>query len=178
MEFLDIVDEQGNPTGEQRERSEVHARGLRHRTSHVWIMRRKNEKLEILLQKRALEKESFPGCYDISSAGHIPAGSGFLESAIRELQEELGICAKESELIFCGQRAFFTETEFHGKPFVDRQISNVYLLWKDVEALDLKIQKEELESVCWMEYETCLYLVKNNLFPHSIVLEELEMLKI
>lgn len=85
MEILDIVDERGVPTGETVERETAHARGIRHRTSHVWILRRRNQAVEVLLQKRSLQKDSHPGCYDISSAGHIPAGMGFVESAIREL---------------------------------------------------------------------------------------------
>ena len=90
-EFLDIVDENGQPTGEMIDRDTAHAKGVLHRTSHVWLARRKKGKVQILLQKRAKHKSSFPGCYDISSAGHIPAGCGFEESAIRELQEELGL---------------------------------------------------------------------------------------
>lgn len=75
-------------------RSEAHRLGLRHRTSHVWLVpARKNGVLEVLLQKRSDEKDSFPGCYDISSAGHIPAGQGFVDSALRELKEELGVTA-------------------------------------------------------------------------------------
>ena len=46
---------------------------------------------DVLLQKRSENKDSFPGSYDISSAGHIPSGVDFLESALRELEEELGI---------------------------------------------------------------------------------------
>ena len=38
-----------------------------------------------------MEKESFPGMYDTSSAGHIPAGEEPLPSALRELSEELGM---------------------------------------------------------------------------------------
>ena len=56
----------------------------------------------MLLQKRSREKDAFPGCYDISSAGHIPAGDGFVESALRELEEELGIRAEPSELVRIG----------------------------------------------------------------------------
>ena len=36
MEYLDIVDEMGNPTGEIVEREYAHRHGIRHRTSHVW----------------------------------------------------------------------------------------------------------------------------------------------
>ena len=35
MEILDIVDENGNPTGETVERTVAHKTGVRHRTSHV-----------------------------------------------------------------------------------------------------------------------------------------------
>ncbi len=95
MEYLDIVDENGFPTGQIVEREKAHAEGIMHRTSHVWLVRKKNGRIEALLQKRCDMKESFPGCYDISSAGHIPAGVDFAPSAVRELKEELGIEASE-----------------------------------------------------------------------------------
>ena len=97
MEYLDVVDEFGNPTGEIVERQKAHREGIRHRTSHVWIIREYNG-IEVLLQKRSENKDSYPGCYDISSAGHLIAGSEYKESALRELKEELGISAKIDEL--------------------------------------------------------------------------------
>ena len=74
MELLDIVDEKGNPTGETVPREVAHREGIRHRTAHVWIFRRRGGVVQITLQKRSDNKDSDPGCYDISSAGHIPAG--------------------------------------------------------------------------------------------------------
>lgn len=53
MELLDIVDEQGIPTGETIERTLAHEQGILHRTSHVWIMREKKGRIQILLQKRS-----------------------------------------------------------------------------------------------------------------------------
>ena len=73
-EILDIVDENGIPTGQTVDRETAHLKGIPHRTAHVWLLRVKNGKVQILLQKRADNKSAFPGCYDISSAGHIPAG--------------------------------------------------------------------------------------------------------
>ncbi len=93
-EMLDIVDENGVPTGQSVPRTMAHAEGLRHRTSHVWIVRRKNGRVQVLLQMRCAAKDSYPGCYDISSAGHIPAGAEFVGSALRELREELGVTAR------------------------------------------------------------------------------------
>lgn len=177
MEWLDIVDENGNPTGEVVEREKAHAQGIRHRTSHVWIARRRNNRIEILLQKRSKTKDSHPGCYDISSAGHIPAGMDFLTSAVRELKEELGVDAKESELIYCGVRTGAYQAEFYGKLFIDNQYSNVYLLWQDMEESDFVLQESEVESVCFMDFEECYQKVKNKEIPNCIALMELDMLK-
>ena len=93
MEYLDIVDERGNPTGETVSREEAHKNGILHRTAHVWVIRNADGRTEVLLQKRSDEKDSFPGMYDTSSAGHIPAGEEPLPSALRELSEELSINA-------------------------------------------------------------------------------------
>ena len=124
MEWLDIVDENGVPTGQVVSRQEAHRLGLRHRTSHVWIVRRREGNLQVLLQKRSEEKDSYPGCYDISSAGHIPAGADFVPSALRELKEELGVTARPEEFLYCGQRRFRFQEVFHGSPVRDAQVSN------------------------------------------------------
>ncbi len=176
MEWLDIVDEEGNPTGETVERTEAHAEGIRHRTAHVWLLRRCPDGVEVLLQKRSAGKDSFPGCYDISSAGHIPAGCGFLESAMRELSEELGLEAAPEEFIYCGRRQIFHKDRFHGRDFVDCQVTNVYCLWKDVDPEELALQESELESVRWMKLSECKRLVRENGFKHCIYEEELNLL--
>ncbi|MBO5329835.1 MAG: NUDIX domain-containing protein [Anaerotignum sp.] len=175
-EFLDIVDETGQPTGEIVDRETAHAKGVLHRTSHVWLARKKNGKIQILLQKRAKHKSSFPGCYDISSAGHIPAGDRYEISALRELKEELGVKAEEKDLIYCGDRKVIWDDVFFGKPFHDRQISRVFLLWLDKEESEFTIQEEEVDSVLWMDFEQCYAGVQNGLFQNCIVLEELQML--
>ena len=141
-EFLDIVDENGQPTGEIIDRETAHAKGILHRTSHVWLARRKNGKVQILLQKRAKHKSSFPGCYDISSAGHIPAGDSYKISALRELEEELGVQAEGKDLIYCGDRKVIWDDVFFGRPFHDRQISRVFLLWLDREESEFTLDEK------------------------------------
>ena len=175
MEYLDVVDDLGNPTGQVVERSIAHQKGIQHRTSHVWLIREKEGKLEILLQKRSLNKDSFPGCYDISSAGHIPAGFDYKESAIRELEEELGVQAEADDLIECGIRKFEYEGLFHNQYFHDKQISKVFYLIYEKDAFI--IQESELESVLWMNFDVCYEKVKNDSFKHCIYLKELDMVK-
>jgi isopentenyldiphosphate isomerase len=167
MELLDIVDEDGLPTGETVVREVAHRHGIRHRTSHVWLLRIHNGKTQVLLQKRSLNKDSYPGCYDISSAGHIPSGDGFLQSALRELEEELGVKATAAELIYCGHRQFEYREMFHGQEFCDNQVSNVYALWKDMEGEEFVIQKSEVDTVLWMDWSRCIDMVKTR--QHLIV---------
>lgn len=177
MELLDIVDEQGNPAGQTVERKKAHREGIRHRSSHVWLMRRRGERVEILLQKRSNRKDSFPGCYDISSAGHVPAGVDYIPSALRELHEELGVEAEGSNLQYCGKRFIYYEEVFYGEPFIDNQVSNIYILWLDREAEDFILQEEEVEEVKWFDFEGCVELVRGNRISHCIMMEELEMLQ-
>lgn len=178
LELLDIVDSHGYPTGSIRERSVIHLYGNRHRTSHVWIVRPGRTKkggYDILLQKRSDHKDSFPGCYDVSSAGHITAGQDYLPSALRELEEELGITVHGQELKFIGYHDSLIQSEFHGKPFHNHEYSAIYILYLDVDISSMDIQKEEVAEVIWMEYEDCLEGVRKSTFKHCIFLEEIEM---
>ncbi len=177
MEYLDIVDENGIPTGKIIDRETAHREGIPHRTAHVWLLRRKNDTVQILLQKRCAEKSSYPGCYDISSAGHIPAGVDYIPSALRELQEELGVTVGADELIHCGDSVRIADERFHGKDFHDRQYSRIFILWKDLEESDFRVQPEEVESVRWIDFRQCVEDVKADAFPHCIVLEELMMIQ-
>ena len=152
-EIFDIVDENGQPTGERVTRSQAHADGVRHRTAHIWVLRENGDKTEVLLQKRALNKDSFPGRYDTSSAGHIQAGDEPLESAIRELSEELGLQVVPEDLHFAGTFPIQYEKEFHGKPFKDNEIAFVYVYDEEVGIDNITIQEEELDGVEWFELE-------------------------
>ena len=175
-EYLDVVDENGKPTGETVERSVAHREGFPHRTSHLWLVRKRDGRIQVLLQKRAMIK-SFPGCYDISSAGHIPAGQDYYPSAIRELKEELGLTAKESELIPCGDMKIVWDDVFFGIPYHDRQYTKVLLLWADIEEDQLTLQKEEVDGVLWIDLQDCMDRVAAGTIQNCISPEELKLVQ-
>ncbi|MCQ2482448.1 MAG: NUDIX domain-containing protein [Clostridia bacterium] len=176
-ELLDIVDLSGRPTGETVERETAHRDGILHRTSHVWILRHHEGVIQILLQLRSDSKDAFPGCYDISSAGHIPAGEDFLTSAVRELKEELGVSVNSNSLNYCGHRLIEIDDCFHGIDFHDRQFSNIYVLWLDRDEEDFVLQEEEISSVKWMDFYDCYSSVSRNSIKHCIDLGEIEMVR-
>ena len=153
MEYLDIIDENGAPTGSIISREIAHRDGILHRTAHVWVVRKSSKGYDILLQKRSMEKESFPGLYDTSSAGHIPAGDEPEPSALRELEEELGIRASSQQLTYIGSFRIQYEKEFHGKMFRDNEVSFVYLYREPVNAEKLVLQKAEVDEVRWFDLE-------------------------
>lgn len=178
MEYFDIRTLDGKITGEIKERSKVHEDGDLHATAHVWIVRRREDgKFDLLLQKRSACKDADPGCYDISSAGHLPAGQNFMESALRELEEELGIMAEPGDLEFIGTHIGYAEAEFYGKAFRNHEISKVYIYQKPVNRKDLFLQKEEVESVTWMDFDECVRHVREEDPEFCIFPDELEMLR-
>ncbi|MBX3738085.1 MAG: NUDIX domain-containing protein [Candidatus Didemnitutus sp.] len=85
-ELFDVVDEHDRVIG-QAPRGEVHARGLRHRAVHVFVTNRAGE---VFLHQRSLTKDTFPGRWNSSCAGHVGAGDDYDETVLRELEEELG----------------------------------------------------------------------------------------
>ncbi len=176
MELLDIVDERGEPVGQTVPRETAHREGIRHRTSHVWIIRFKPD-LQVLLQKRSENKDSFPGEWDTSSAGHIPAGSGWRESASRELLEELGIAMPSDHFIEAGMLSIDSDSAFYGKPFHDRQVSKIFLLFLDLPEDRFTVQKEELSEVRWFHLDQVISDVRNGSGSRCLILEELEMVR-
>ena len=162
MEYLDIVSEDGNPTGETVDRDTAHREGILHRTAHVWVVRKGNDGYEILLQKRSMNKDSFPGLYDTSSAGHIPAGAEFVESAIRELSEELGIDATPGQLNYAGMFRIQYEKVFHGRMFKDNEVTKVYVYMEPVEIDGLTLQESEVEEVRWFNLDEVAEEIKTS----------------
>lgn len=160
MEIFDIVDENGIPTGETIQRTVAHDKGIRHRTAHIWIVRNTDNGCEVLLQQCSYNKDSFPGRYDTSSAGHIRAGDEPLDSALRELGEELGIKAEPAALTYIGKFPIQYEREFFGKPFRDCEVAFVYLYTEPVDINALTLQADEVESVKWFAidevYKACV----------------------
>jgi len=85
-----VVDENDQLLGDAP-RGEVHGNNLRHRAVHILIF---NSLGELFLQKRSRWKDRHPLLWDSSAAGHVEAGEDYDETAVRELEEELGITAK------------------------------------------------------------------------------------
>jgi len=151
-ELLDIRTPEGEATGMVVTRETAHRYGYLHGTVHLWIYRRSKDStgVDVLLQKRSETKESYPGCLDISSAGHMSAGQEPDAAVLRELAEELGMRPALSELRYLGTFMGYSSGHFHGKVFRNHELSYVYVYEKDVDPRDLRPDPTEVSEVCWI----------------------------
>lgn len=125
-ERFDVLDSAGAPTGATAPRSTVHAEGLLHRAVHVWLHARASG--ELLLQRRAACKDSWPARLDISCAGHVSAGGASLPSALRELEEELGLALPAARLRFLFTHFEAIESVQKGRKFINNEFNDVYVV--------------------------------------------------
>ena len=142
MEQFDVLDENGNKTGQIKPRDLVHRDGDWHKGVHIWILNSDNE---LLVQKRSPQKDSYPNQWDISSAGHVPAGENSIEGAIREIKEELGIDTNKEDL-----KLLFTlkkKSVLKNGTFINNEFDDVYLAKLDFDITKLILQTEEVSEV-------------------------------
>jgi isopentenyl-diphosphate delta-isomerase type 1 len=89
-ELFIVVDESDNII-DYRTRADCHNdKTLIHRAIGVLVY---NSLGELLLQKRSLTKDTYPGFWAISIGGHVTQGQTYEQTAKREMKEELGISA-------------------------------------------------------------------------------------
>lgn len=81
------VDETDNELG-GLPRAELRERGLIGRGTVILLF---NSAGELCVHRRTLSKAIYPGYWDVAAGGMVKQGESYLESATRELEEELGI---------------------------------------------------------------------------------------
>jgi len=140
-EWIDLLDTEGNYTGQKILKSEAHQKGLFHPTVHIWFYTSNGE---VLLQQRAQTKKTFPLYWDVSVAGHVGAGESILSGAIREIKEEIGLLVKEHELIPIG---VFKSIQQHHQGPLDCEFHHTFICCLKQPMETLQKQEEEVEAL-------------------------------
>ncbi|MFC5407265.1 NUDIX hydrolase [Cohnella soli] len=145
-EIFDVYDEDGNWIGTE-ERAKVHELGLWHHTVHCWLVRRdEKDTARILFQKRSDDKDTNPGCLDITVAGHLIAGET-PRDVVRELEEELGVVATFEHLTAFGTVKEYAEGTVRGRSYADAEISHVFGLLTKMPLGAFRLQEEEVAGL-------------------------------
>ena len=159
MEFLDIINLDGNITNNKEDRKIIHQKGLLHHASGVVFIRKNNNNYEILSQQRSFKKDKNAGLWDLSASGHIQSEQTPINSIIREIKEELGIDIKKNELYLLGK---FWRNEIHKEDFIENELDYIYVCEKDIDISNIIIQKEEVEDVKWISINDFKILLESN----------------
>jgi isopentenyl-diphosphate delta-isomerase type 1 len=137
-EILDIVDEQDNILG-CTSRTLVHQLGLRHRGAHVFLF---TPDRRLLVQRRQHDRETWPGALDCSVSEHVKSGEGYLQAALRGLEEELGLGVTELRLVLHFAMNYGPN---------DNEISQVFE--GEVDPKAVRADTREVESVTYYSLE-------------------------
>jgi isopentenyldiphosphate isomerase len=104
QELVDIVDDDDNVIATVTRR-EMRASRLQHRSVGIAVISTDGR---LLIHRRSLDKDVWPGWWDIAAGGVVASGETYEDAARRELEEELGILDAEVELI--GHSRFVDDT--------------------------------------------------------------------
>ncbi|WP_103072609.1 NUDIX hydrolase [Aquimarina sediminis] len=167
-ELIDILSTSGNLTGEIKLKSEAHRLGLYHASVHIWFFTKQGK---VLVQKRADNKDTYPSLWDVSVAGHIGSGETPENSAIREINEEIGISISREELHFIGIHL----AEKTPKPGIyDNEFHHIYISLLNFPISALTLQKEEVADTALIPIDKLANILmdpyKNQVYvPHGDV---------
>lgn len=151
MEFIQIVDKNGNFTGEIMEKEEAHEKNLLHNEIAVFII---NDRKQVLLQKRSPNKKFYPNKWALC-AGHVDAGESLETAALRELKEEVGLDLSLKDL-----HSFF-EREITIRS-ANSHITYFYYTKSNQSEDCFVIQEEELSEVKWFDIDEVIDMIKTN----------------
>jgi isopentenyldiphosphate isomerase len=161
-ELIEILNPDGTFSGKSILKSEAHKNGVFHPSVHVWIC---NMNKEILIQKRVATKSTFPNLWDISVAGHISFGENPLTSAVREINEEIGLTIPPEKLKSVGT---FEHRANHPNAILDHELHYIYICKIDFQPSDLTLQKSEVAELKLIPFDHFSEITSKNYFvPHG-----------
>ena len=139
-------------TGRSKQRKLVHADGDWHRAVHVWLYTSAGQ---LVLQKRAEGKDTFPGRWDVSVGGHVTSGDSVEFTARKEVEEELGLKIHNDALEKIGVFATTaTGSSPIGGEFTCNEYKDLFLLRFDGDVGELRFSPDEVADVAlkhWTE---------------------------
>ncbi|MFL0252867.1 NUDIX domain-containing protein [Clostridium neuense] len=150
MEFWDVLNKFGNPTGKIVKKGDKLEENEFHLSVHVWIINSHNK---ILIQQRQSNRTFAPDMWAVHG-GKVISGETSMQASIRELKEEIGICINPDNLK--------GPTRYKRKS--SNEFCDIYVLKQDVDLKDIKLQKEEVKDIKWVTKTELQQMIKEKSF--------------
>lgn len=163
-EKIDVLDNKGNKTGKIKTKNEVHASGDWHLAVHIWLI---NERGELLIQRRSKNKENHPNMLDISVAGHASSAESSEQSAMREVQEEIGLKIESGQLNKIG--SLDQKSVLNNGTYFNNEFNDIYIVKTNTKVSEMKRQIEEVDELFylhWKEFEKRVRDGQKDIVPH------------
>lgn len=140
-ELLQCYDEEGNPT-EAMPRAVVKEKPFRYwyAVTKIWLV---NNMGEILCTKRSERLSANPGKWQTYVGGHVSAGDTFLQCALKELAEEVGVLTNEESLSLVDE----------GRNPENRNFYAYYAMRFNGDIADLRFTDDEVSEAKWMSID-------------------------
>jgi len=136
-----VLDADGRPTGVAKRRGDVHRDGDWHGALHIWVGGVGPEgRAFVLLQRRSLTKDTWPGALDVAVGGHLRSGETLAE-AIREAEEEIGLAVSLDEIVRLGRRFA------HSASGTDNEVQDVFAARSDLPLAGYRLHEEEVDAL-------------------------------
>lgn len=157
QEEIVLVNEGGQPIGSAPKLASHHANTPLHLAFSCYVF---NEKGELLVTQRALSKKVWPGVWTNSVCGHLSPGEKTVEAIKRRLKEELGMTAKDFEVVLPDYR--YKTPPFNG--IIENEICPVYFARAVTEP---KPNSEEVADYKWMSWQEWVSELENDVGNYS-----------
>lgn len=143
---------------EKINRELAHKQGKLHKSLHLYFTQKVDNKVMVLLQKRAPFKDLYRDMYDVAVGGHQENEDQF-DEIIREAREELGINLPKKEINYiCSYNRIQKE-----ETYFDNEIVDLFLTTNEKYSdLAMKSFSEEVSGVYWADIEDVIRLERFN----------------
>ena len=147
--MLDVLNRLGYRTGKTVSRVDAHEKGLYHKVVCGTLIDKQGY---IILNKRGMESDIFPGRWIPFIGGHVLAGENSLEAIMRETYEELGVSLKSEDIYETGVKEMIDSTSISkGK---NREIVDFLIINCENPLEEMKLDNKEILAVKRQEYHT------------------------
>ena len=153
MERRDLYDINRNLTGKTIAKNEPTPEGSYIIVVLVFI---RNAEGKFLIQRRSRKHKDGKLA---TTGGHVKAGTTSVEGIIEEVEEELGLSLKPSDL-----QVYYSGREDSSRVFFDDYYAQI-----DADLADLKLQDDEVDEALWMTADEIQKAIKDGDFLENHV---------
>jgi len=153
MKHVILCDKKGNSEGTEEILKAHQNGGALHKAFSIFVFR--NNRDEVLLQKRSSLKPLFPLFWANTCCSHPQEGEDIVESAQKRLQEEMGFTCPLTAL-----KSFVYQADDPSGELAEHEYDTI--LVADIEEVEVQSNPDEVEEWKWMSLSELLIDIDEN----------------